>query len=46
MGSYTRYLFYTKKNYVVFPITILFFLMAEATNVLYFRFLSQYDNIK
>lgn len=44
--SYTKYIFYTKVNYVVFPVCILFFLLTEAAYVLYFRFIAQYDLMK
>lgn len=39
-------MFYCPENYIVFPICILFFLLTEATNILYFRFISQYDQMK
>jgi ABC-type multidrug transport system fused ATPase/permease subunit len=44
--SYKKFVFYTKKNYIVFPICILFFLITAAFDVLYVRFLGQYDSMK
>ena len=44
--SYVKYIFYSKKNKFLFPLCIFFFLLTEATNILYFRFISQYDLMK
>ena len=44
--SYFKYIFHSPKNNVVFPLCILFFLLAEAANVLYFRLIGQYDLMK
>ena len=44
--SYVNYMFYSSRNNYMFPLCILFFLITESTNVLYFRFISQYDLMK
>ena len=43
--SYFTYIFFSKTNYILFPITILTFLIGEASYVVYFRMLAGYDDL-
>ncbi len=45
-GSYGWYVFFKKINWIIFPITVLFFIASELINTFYMRFLAQYDNQK
>lgn len=41
----TNYIFASKTNYFLFPITILFFFCAEGLNTVFFRFLAGYEDL-
>ena len=43
--TYTRYTFMSKGNYFLLPFTLILFLVAETLNIVYFRFLSGYDEL-
>ena len=43
--SYLNYIFFSKTNYLLFPVTILTFLLGEASYVVYFRLLAGYDDL-
>lgn len=45
LHTYTRFFSASTKNYVLFPLTILLFLASELVLAMYYRFLSDYDNI-
>lgn len=46
MGTYGRYIIFKKINWIIFPITVLFFVASEIINTFYMRFLAEYDNLK
>jgi hypothetical protein len=37
---------FKKINWIIFPITVLFFIASEVINTFYMRFLAEYDNQK
>lgn len=43
--TYYRYIFIRHFNYILFPLTIIFFLIAEGSNMVYMRFLAEHDNV-
>ena len=44
-GTYRNYLTLSKINYALFPLTIVAFLLSEAINIFYFRFLAGYGEM-
>ena len=44
-STYLKYIFYAKRNRVVFWVCIVFFLLTEGCNTAYFRILANYDNM-
>ena len=45
-STYSTYIKLSKTNYILFPITILAFLLSEAFNALYLRFLANYGDVE
>ena len=45
MSTYSRFFLTNHKNYILFPITLIIFLASEGILALFYRFLSDYDNI-
>ena len=43
--TYNNYIFFSKVNYFLFPLTIFFFLLTEAFHVLYIRFLAGFNDL-
>ena len=43
--TYTNYIFFSKVNYFLFPVTVFFFIFTEAFNVLYVRFLAGFNDL-
>ena len=46
LATYGRYIIFNKKNWIIFPITVFFFVASEVINTFYMRFLAEYDNQK
>ena len=44
--TYTNYIFLSKINYFLFPVTIFFFFFTETFNVLYVRFLAGFSDLE
>ena len=45
-SSYIKYIFIASKNYILFPLTVLFFVICEGFYVFYFRLLAGYDDLQ
>lgn len=45
LGTYSRFLFSNKSNYVVVPVVFALFLLAEGITTTFFRFLADYDHV-
>ncbi len=44
--TYFHYFFSNKKNFLLFPLTILFFLVGEIIISVYFRLLAEFEQVK
>ena len=43
LGSYFKYIFYSRANWLLFPFTVLLFLESEVINTIYFLLLANYS---
>ena len=46
LTSFLGYLLYSKANYILFPLCMVFFILTEVINAIYFRILAQFDLMK
>ena len=44
-STYPAFIFLSKRNYLIFPLAVLFFIIDEAFTLIYFRLLAGYDQL-
>lgn len=45
-GTYLKFFVMNKKNYLLLPLTIILFFLAEGFNAIYFRLLAEFEDLK
>ena len=42
-STYSKYIFFSKLNYFLFPTALILYIIGELTTAIFFRFLAKYD---